>query len=115
VEFKPKKTILLSVYIIVGLWIAYAFFRTDKTDEVVFSMGGGTKEIRFVKSLIKEFEARNPAIKVTLNVLPAPTDQQHHYYLTTLGAKTREIDVVRIDTIWIAEFASAGQKPGKLM
>jgi len=108
VEFKPKKTILLSVYIIVGLWIAYAFFRTDKTDEVVFSMGGGTKEIRFVKSLIEEFEARNPAIKVKLNVLPAPTDQQHHYYLTTLGAKTREIDVMRIDTIWIAEFASAG-------
>ena len=107
-EFKPKKTILLSVYIIVGLWIAYAFFRTDKTDEIVFSIGGGTKEIRFVKSLIKEFEARNPAIKVKLNVLPAPTDQQHHYYLTTLGAKTREIDVMRIDTIWVAEFASAG-------
>ena len=107
-EFNPKKTVLLSVYIIVGLWIAYAFFKASKTDEVVFSMGAGTKEIRFVKSLIKEFEARNPAIKVKLNVLPAPTDQQHHYYLTTLGAKTREIDVVRIDTIWVAEFASAG-------
>jgi len=108
VEFNPKKTILLSVYIIVGLWTTYTFFKASKTDEVVFSMGGGTKEIRFVKSLIEEFEARNPAIKVKLNVLPAPTDQQHHYYLTTLGAKTREIDVMRIDTIWIAEFASAG-------
>ena len=103
-----KHTLLVSTYIMLAMWIAYAFFRTDKTDEVVFSMGGGTKEISFVKSLIEEFEARNPAIKVTLNVLPAPTDQQHHYYLTTLGAKTREIDVMRIDTIWIAEFASAG-------
>ena len=103
-----KHTFLVSTYIMLAVWIAYAFFRTDKTDEVVFSIGAGTKEIRFVKSLIEEFEARNPSIKVNLNVLPAPTDQQHHYYLTTLGAITREIDVMRIDTIWIAEFASAG-------
>ena len=103
-----KHTLLVSTYIMLAVWVAYAFSRTDKTDEVVFSMGGGTKEISFVKSLIEEFEARNPAIKVKLNVLPAPTDQQHHYYLTTLGAKTREIDVMRIDTIWVAEFASAG-------
>ena len=107
-EFNPKKTILLSVYIIVGLWTTYTFFKASKTDEVVFSIGAGTKEISFVKSLIEEFEAKNPAIKVKLNVLPTPTDQQHHYYLTTLGAKTREIDVMRIDTIWVAEFASAG-------
>src|SRR3989339_1196556 len=103
-----KHTLLVSTYIMLAVWIAYAFFRTDKTDEVVFSIGAETKEIRFVKSLIEEFEARNPSIKVNLNVLPAPTDQQHHYYLTTLGAITREIDVMRIDTIWIAEFASAG-------
>src|SRR3972149_6524327 len=103
-----KHTLLVSTYIMLAVWIAYAFFRTDKTDEVVFSMGGGTKEISFVKSLIRELEARTPSIKVNLTVLPAPTDQQHHYYLTTLGAKTREIDVMRIDTIWIAEFASAG-------
>ncbi|MBI2469705.1 MAG: ABC transporter substrate-binding protein [Planctomycetes bacterium] len=92
----------------VGLWIAYTFFRTGKTDEVVFSIGAGTEEIRFVKKLIEEFETKHPAIKVVLNVLPAPTDQQHHYYITTLGAKNKDIDVMRIDTIWIAEFASAG-------
>jgi multiple sugar transport system substrate-binding protein len=108
VEFNPKKTILLSVYVIVGLWTAYTFFKTNKTDELVFSIGAGTEEIRFIKTLVDKFEAENPAIKVTLNVLPAPTDQQHHYYLTTLGAKTSEIDVMRIDTIWFAEFASAG-------
>jgi len=108
VEFNPKKTILLSVYIIVGLWTTYTFFKASKTEEVVFSIGAGTEEIRFIKTLVDKFEAENPAIKVKLNVLPAPTDQQHHYYLTTLGAKTSEIDVMRIDTIWIAEFASAG-------
>lgn len=104
----PKKIIIVSVYVIVGVWIACTFFRTGKTDEVVFSIGAGTEEVRFVKKLIEQFEVENPAIKVTVNVLPAPTDQQHHYYLTTLGAKNKDVDVMRIDTIWIAEFASAG-------
>ena len=82
-EFNPKKTILLSVYVIVGLWTTYTFFKANKTDEVVFSIGAGTEEIRFIKNLVNKFEAENPAIKVKLNVLPVPTDQQHHYYLTT--------------------------------
>jgi len=103
-----KNILLLFVYILLGLWVLYTFFKPEKSDEVVFSIGAGTKEIKFVKRLIDEFEVKNPAIKVRFNVLPAPTDQQHHYYLTTLGAKTKDIDVMRIDTIWIAEFASAG-------
>lgn len=103
-----KKIFILFVYVIVGVWIVYTFFRTSKTDEVVFSIGAGIEEVRFVKILIEQFEVENPAIKVTVNVLPAPTDQQHHYYLTTLGAKNKDVDVMRIDTIWIAEFASAG-------
>ncbi len=107
-KFNLKKTLIVSVYLMAGAWIAYTFSRTSKTDEVVFSIGAGTEEIRFVKKLIERFEGENPATKVALNVLPAPTDQQHHYYLTTLGAKSPDIDVVRIDTIWIAEFASAG-------
>ncbi|MFN3531279.1 MAG: extracellular solute-binding protein, partial [Candidatus Brocadia sp.] len=105
---RPHNVILLSLYALLGVWVIYTFFRPEKFDEVIFSIGAGTKEISFVKELIKEFEAKNPAIKVKLNVLPAPTDQQHHYYLTTLGAKSKDIDVIRIDTIWVAEFASAG-------
>lgn len=107
-EFNPKKTIIVFVYVLVGVWIAYAFLRTEKTDELVFTIGAGTEEIRVIKTLIEQFEAKNPTIKVTINALPAPTDQQHHYYLTALGAKNKSFDIMRIDTIWIAEFASAG-------
>lgn len=100
--------ILILVYIVIGLWIAVSFSGRKNTGEVVFSIGAGTHEIKAVKNLLYEFENKNPAIKVRLNILPGPTDQQHHYYLTTLGAKSTDIDVVRIDTIWIAEFTSAG-------
>lgn len=103
-----KRIILLSIYILLMLWVVYTFLRTKKTDEIVFSIGAGTEEIKFIKTLVNKFETENPPIKVKLNVLPAPTDQQHHYYITTLGAKSKDVDVMRIDTIWVAEFASAG-------
>lgn len=103
----PVKILLISIYIFLGLWIVYTFFSPKKEDEVVFSIGCGAEEIRIIRRLIDIFEKENPTIKVKLNVLPAPTDQQHHYYLTTFGVKSEDIDVMRIDTIWIAEFASA--------
>ncbi|WKZ17729.1 MAG: HAD-IC family P-type ATPase [Candidatus Jettenia sp. CY-1] len=101
------KILLISVCILLGLWTAYTFFRPKREDEVVFSIGCGAEEIGIIRRLIDTFEKENPAIHVKLNVLPAPTDQQHHYYLTTFGVKSEDIDVMRIDTIWIAEFASA--------
>lgn len=102
-----KRTILLFVYSLLLLWIIHSFLRVKNANEVVFSIGAGIHEIRFLKELVNEFEVKNPDTKVRLNILPAPTDQQYHYYLTTLGSKTVDIDVMRIDTIWIAEFASA--------
>jgi multiple sugar transport system substrate-binding protein len=108
INFNIRKIFLLAIYIFIGLWIAYTFFRARKTDELVFSIGAGTKEVNVIRNLLHDFENENPTIKVKLNILPSPTDQQHHYYLTTLGAKTRDVDVLRIDTIWVAEFASAG-------
>ncbi len=107
-KLSVKQIVFVSLYILVGSWIIYTFVRVKKAEEIVFSIGAGTEEIKLIKELIHEFEYQNPPVRVTLNILPAPTDQQHHYYLTTLGAKATDIDVVRIDTIWIAEFAAAG-------
>lgn len=104
---RVKHIILRCTYMLVLIWVVYSFLRTKHKDEVVFSIGAGTEEIRFIKTLVDKFETENPAVKVTLNVLPASTDQQHHYYITTLGAKNKDVDVMRIDTIWVAEFASA--------
>jgi len=107
VQFKSRQISFLFVYIILGLWVAYTFIQSEETDEIVLSIGAGTEEIRFIKKLISEYEQKNPTVKIKLNTLSSPTDQQHHYYITTLGAGTKSIDVLRIDTIWLAEFASA--------
>ncbi|HJW85850.1 MAG TPA: ABC transporter substrate-binding protein [Candidatus Brocadiaceae bacterium] len=104
---RVKQAIVPCIYIFVLSWVVYTSFRTKQKDEIVFCIGAGAEEIRCIKTLVAKFEAANPATKVALNVLPASTDQQHHYYITTLGAKNKDVDVMRIDTIWVAEFASA--------
>lgn len=104
---RAKQVIIPCMYIFVLSWVVYTSFRTKQKDEIVFCIGAGSEEIRCIKTLVAKFEKANPAIKVALNVLPASTDQQHHYYITTLGAKNKDVDVMRLDTIWVAEFASA--------
>ena len=104
---RVKQVIIPCIYIFVLSWVVYTSFRTKQKGEIVFCIGAGSEEIRCIKTLVAKFEAANPTIKVALNVLPASSDQQHHYYITTLGAKNKDADVMRIDTIWVAEFASA--------
>lgn len=96
--------LILVVFILFGC----AKRKSQETTEIVFSAGGAPNEVRFWKDLIQEFEELNPHIKVTLRVLPSATDQQHQYYLTALGTKTSNIDVLRMDIIWIPEFVAAG-------
>lgn len=106
-KFNIRLIAVLSVYFLLGTWIVYTFLKQEKTDEIVFSIGAGTKEISFIREIIAAYEKENHGIKIKLNALPSPSDQQHHYYLSTLGAGTKHVDVMRIDTIWIPEFASA--------
>lgn len=106
-KFNIRLIAVLSVYFLLGTWIVYTFLKQEKTDEIVFSVGAGTKEISFIREIIAAYEKENHGIKVKLNALPSPSDQQHHYYLSTLDAGTKYVDVMRIDTIWIPEFASA--------
>ncbi len=105
---KPANILLPFFYFFLALWIAYAFFRLKKENEIVFSIGGRNEEVKYIRKLLNDFEDKNRIIKVKLNVLPESVDQQHHYYRKTLRTKTTNIDVLTIDTTWTAEFASAG-------
>lgn len=106
--FKPAKILLPFFYVFLAAGIAYTFLKPKKEIEVVFSIGTGAKETQLIRSILQDFENKNPTIKVKLNILPTPADRQYDYYHSTLGAKTANIDVLSIDTTWTAEFASAG-------
>jgi multiple sugar transport system substrate-binding protein len=45
---------------------------------------------------------------VRREALPASSDEQHLFYAINLQARSREFDVLALDTIWGAEFARAG-------
>lgn len=60
-----------------------------------------------VDKLIENFEAANPDIKVDLQILPAGSDKIHTALVTSLGAQDDSVDIVSLDIIWPAEFASA--------
>lgn len=58
-------------------------------------------------ALIAGFE-RASGLRVRREALPASSDEQHLFYAINLQARSREFDVLALDTIWVAEFAQAG-------
>lgn len=63
-----------------------------------------------IASLLADFEAQNPDIKVKYIELPTPNNstEVHTYLVNALNAKNGEPDVFTQDVIWIPEFGGAG-------
>jgi multiple sugar transport system substrate-binding protein len=59
-------------------------------------------------SMVKLFNDQNSGAKVKLVELPTSADDQRAQQVQRLRAKSSECDVLGIDTIWTAEYASQG-------
>jgi multiple sugar transport system substrate-binding protein len=59
-------------------------------------------------AMVKQFNAANSNAKVKLTELPTSADDQRAQQVQRLRAKSSECDVLGIDTIWTAEYASHG-------
>jgi len=58
-------------------------------------------------ALLDEFRRTHPDITLITRTAPSASDALHQYLLTTLEGGG-DLDVVVVDTIWVAEFARAG-------
>lgn len=103
-----KKTILsfLSMFLVVGVLAACS--GGDKKDEKVtlnalFMKQAGYSE-EDVKNITKEFEDKNPNIKIKATFAPYEALEQK----IQTSAKTGGFDVVVVDAPWTAKFAKAG-------
>jgi multiple sugar transport system substrate-binding protein len=105
---------LLTVFLIVGLISGCASNKQTNSDAE--KKDGEPTTITWavfkdptpaVDKLVEEFEKKNPDIKVNLQILPAGSDKIHTALVTSLGAQDDSIDIVSLDIIWPAEFASA--------
>ena len=62
----------------------------------------------WLQGVITGWNQRNPSQKVTLLLLPEASNDQLAQLVANLQAKSAEYDVIDMDVIWTAEFASNG-------
>jgi multiple sugar transport system substrate-binding protein len=61
-----------------------------------------------IPGLLREFERRNPGVRVRSEALTWTSDEQHQFYVINLDGATPTFDVLLLDLIWVPEFAQAG-------
>jgi len=74
---------------------------------VVFKHGKVPGGPGLLRELLDRFETES-GIEVVDETLPASTDIQHQYFITTLEGGRSDLDVISMDVIWVAEFGRAG-------
>jgi multiple sugar transport system substrate-binding protein len=68
----------------------------------------GKLDTGYLQPLIDQWNERHPGQKVTPIYLPDDSDDQHAQLVTNLQAHSSVYDVMSLDVIWTAEFASNG-------
>src|SRR5262249_52749635 len=61
-----------------------------------------------VPGLLREFEAKNPGVRVRSESLTWSSDEQHQFYAVNLEGGNAGLDVLMLDCVWVPEFARAG-------
>ncbi len=79
---------------------------TDGIGPITFAIGKDNPG--WLQGVITGWNQRNPSQKVTLLLLPEASDDQLAQLTANLQAKSAEYDVIDMDVIWTAEFASNG-------
>ncbi|SFJ53457.1 ABC transporter substrate-binding protein [Thermoflavimicrobium dichotomicum] len=81
---------------------------TSKEGKVTIVWAYGKDNTGENKKIVEAFKKTHPNIDVKVKEMPSDTGQNHDQLVTMFSAKSSEIDVMNLDVIWPAEFASAG-------
>ena len=79
---------------------------TDGIGPITFAIGKDNPG--WLQDVITGWNQHNPSQKVTLLLLPEASNDQLAQLVANLQAKSNEYDVIDMDVIWTAEFASNG-------
>ncbi len=97
---------VIQTYTAIICFVMLFFSSCQRTVILQFSTGGELQQHE--KEIIREFEEKNPHIKIRPVKLPAFSMSQHDSYVTYLSGGEGSVDVFAIDVIWLAEFAESG-------
>jgi trehalose/maltose transport system substrate-binding protein len=100
--------LLLSVLALAACSDESASPASSRATTIVFKHSKLFGDPQSFDALIERFQKRNPGMRVRTETLPASSDEQHQFYVINLRAGSADFDVMALDVIWIAEFASAG-------
>ncbi|MBI4425809.1 MAG: ABC transporter substrate-binding protein [Elusimicrobia bacterium] len=75
---------------------------------IVFRYGRVSGFEAFFRQILSRFERENPGIEVVDETMALDVGQQRELYAINLQGKNGAFDLMALDIIWIAEFASAG-------
>jgi multiple sugar transport system substrate-binding protein len=79
---------------------------TDGIGPITFAIG--SDDISWLTPVLNAWNARHPGQRVTPLYLPEAANDQLAQLVANLQAKTDSYDVIDLDVVWTAEFASAG-------
>lgn len=60
-----------------------------------------------IPTLIAEFEAKHPGVRVQAEALPWNSDEQRQFFVINLEGDSPGFDVMMLDVVWVPEFARA--------
>ncbi len=70
--------------------------------------GGSGAEEAFAKQQLEAFNEAHPGLKVVYQATPSSASERHTLFVTWLSSRSKDIDVLNLDVIWVPEFAAAG-------
>src|SRR6202167_1979994 len=79
---------------------------TDGIGPITFAIG--SDDISWLTPVLNAWNARHPGQRVTPLYLPEAANDQLAQLVANLQAKSDSYDVIDLDVVWTAEFASAG-------
>lgn len=82
----------------------------EREGRIVVTISGSEvgAEAEALKLQIESFMTANPDIRIEIRTTPDAADQRHQLYVQWLNARSDKPDILQLDVIWTAEFASAG-------
>jgi multiple sugar transport system substrate-binding protein len=91
-----------------ALPMAFAAVPADAQQTTLRIFVGGQQRPDVMRQILDAYQARNPGVRVEVEIGGATSDQQQQYLNTVLTSRDAAIDVMLIDVIRPAQFAAAG-------
>ncbi|HEY0891953.1 MAG TPA: ABC transporter substrate-binding protein [Cellvibrio sp.] len=101
----PQGKFILVIALLATSWLASA---ADTPIELRLFAGGNTTRPDLLRTLLDDYEIRNPGVRIHISVGSATAELQRKYLTTLLNAKDSTYDAFILDITSPAQFAAAG-------